>query len=212
MVTFDDLSWTAAVSLSHPENRLGELAEAVHRLEGAILSRLNTTIREDHRCGNPLLELLRNEPGEGWEAILRGCEAFRLEIVNAHAFRPSVRESRSLIARMWRTIQTTHPDRYSRLSRALRTALDLPAEPGGAWHESLSAVLGRPTQRDETDADRFARNVLTSVAASCQLITAAAHSDSYQSYPVVYLRALSRDLRQAISDADHIISALSPNE
>lgn len=55
---------------------------------------------------------------------------------------------------------------------------------------------------------RFARNVLVTVATSCQVLTAAAHADAYGHYPVSLLQALSFDLRRSLAGAETVIQRL----
>jgi hypothetical protein len=55
---------------------------------------------------------------------------------------------------------------------------------------------------------RFVRNLLLTLTASAQLITAAAHADAYRAYPVPLLRAASFDLRRAVTDAVRVLRCL----
>jgi hypothetical protein len=154
-----------------------------------------------------MLVYLRRD-SETLGAILEEADAYRRSVSEASSFRPSIREGRSLVARLWGLVQATNPERLARVSSGFSDALGLPENVDLSWHESISAVLTRPTTRDVSAGQRLSRNVLVSVANSCQLLTAAAHADDYERYPAALLRSMSMDLRRSLGDASYVLKSL----
>jgi hypothetical protein len=207
-VLIEDLTWVADAGVSSSATRVDELSELLFRLEGALLQRLKTVLARDHRKSNALLEALRQEDThETFADILKAAADHRSTVTSAASFRPSVREARSLTARLWSLAQRHSAD-AGQPAKALASALDLPSDAPADWYESFSSVLRRPTSREADWSRRFARNVLTTIAVSCQLITAAAHSDEYPNYPIVLLRSVSFDLRQSLDSAEALLVSL----
>src|SRR5207245_6307951 len=127
---------------------------------------------------------------ESHRGILRQAERFRAEVRNASGFRPSIREGRSLVGRLWNVTVTHAHERLSLPSQALASALGISEATLPAFHESIISVLARPSTRDSDPSARFCRNLLVSVATACQLITVAEHSDSYSSYAIELLYSI----------------------
>lgn len=206
----EDLTWTADGPLNAPETSEERLCEALFSLEAAILRRLTRVHTSDHNAGNALLQLIRRQitPPEGLIDIVTGAEQFRTEVRNPSAFRPSVREGRSITARLWKVVAVSSFDQLGGPSRALASALGLFGGPLLGFHEAIVSVMSRPSNRDPTEQVRFARNLLMTTASVCQLVTAAAHADSYGSYPVALLRMLSFDLRSSMNSSENLLNIL----
>jgi hypothetical protein len=204
----EDLTWTADAPLNGREARVDEVCARLFGLEGALLGRLKSVHVSDHQKGNALLELIRRHEGEKFGDILSSVEAFRLSVTTPSAFRPSLREGRSLVARLWDVVQRHHPEGLGGPAKALATALALTDALGSPWYESLASVLRRPSSGDSPGARRFARNILVTVATACQFITAAAHSDDYGLYPVPLVRSVSLDLRRSMDDAEAVLDSV----
>jgi hypothetical protein len=64
--------------------------------------------------------------------------------------------------------------------------------------DSLVAVVLRSTYPIKDPSVRFARNLLVSVFATAQYLTASHHGSEYSTYPIVLLQSLSLDLRQSL--------------
>jgi hypothetical protein len=146
---------------------------------------------------------------ESYSAILTQAHTYGAQVKNPGAFRPSIRDGRSLAARLWSVVNTHTPDQLQRPSEALADALAIPDMSGIQFHESIFSVISRPSQGDSNATVRFCRNVLVTTAASCRLITAAAHADEYGAYPLVLLRGLSADVRTSLDSAQWIIADLT---
>lgn len=207
-VAIEDVTWVAEAPLSAPEVRIGEVSERLFTLEEVMLRRIEAVQRLDPRRTNAFLDVFRRNSGEKINELLASAWEARKEVTNAKGFRPSVRDGRSLIARIWGVVQRVGSDGLAGPGGALVAALDLPSAPQQPWYESIVAVLLRGTGREADDPRRFARNVLVCVAASCQLVTAAAHSDGYASYPILLLRGVSLDLRRGLERAEALVRSL----
>lgn len=206
-IQIEDLTWTADAPLSAPEARCHDVAEHLFKLEGALLGRLAEVRRRDHNASSAFVELMRRDGEEGLrlEDLVSRAVEFRTTLSTPGMFRPSLKEGRSLVARLWGVVQTEPPERLGRAAKAVASALDLSGLPVGPRYESLTSVLRRPGTPDPTPSRRSARNLLVSIASSCQLLTAAAHADAYSRYPVVLLQSISLDLRLTLDDFEQAL-------
>lgn len=204
----EDLSWTADASLAVAEVRVGALCEALFDLEETLLRRIAGILERDHRRTNALLEIVRRDSTETLSGILATAVNHQAGVTTPEAFRPSLRDGRSFVARLWSVVQERTAEQLKSPSKGLADALDLPEELSGPWHESLVSVMRRPSGGEVPPRLRFARNLLVSIAEACQLITAAAHADAYGHYPVVLLRSCSFDLVRSLADAEVAVAAL----
>jgi hypothetical protein len=206
----EDLTWTADAPLGAAEVRVDELCEGLLDLEEALLRRLGEVLAQDsdRRKTMAFLDLIRRENGEKLNEVLDSATDHHAAITTPSAFRPSLREGHSLIARLWGTVQERPPEQMKAPSKALADALDLPEELTLEWHESIASVLRRPSGGETSVRLRFGRNILLTVGAVCQMVTAAAHADAYSHYPVALLRSFSYDMRRSLSDGAAVIRAL----
>jgi hypothetical protein len=205
----EDLTWSADGRLGAQDAKIEDVSECLVGLEDALVARMGRVLEgdRDRRKTMAMLETIGRE-GETFRDILDAASGHRTRITSTAAFRPSRRGGHTVVARLWGVVLERSPENLTKPSRALAKALDLPDGLDREWHESLCAVLGRPATRDDSREVRFARNIYLTVAASCQLITAAAHSDEYEPYPITLLKAFSYDLRRAMAAAEGMLSAL----
>jgi hypothetical protein len=201
----EDLTWVVEAPLNTGEARVPELCRLMFRLEGDLLTRL-VVARSNPRTILSLFDRVKRD-SESLADFLTGAESSRARITNPEAYRPSLKEQQSLLARLLLLVQKEKPAGLTKPAQALASALNLPDAIEIAWHESLPAVLGRPPNPDSSDAIRFARGLLLTLSASAQYVTAAAHADAYRAYPVPLLRATSYDLRRGLSDAAAVVRA-----
>lgn len=204
----EDLTWSAEAPLGAPEAKIGELCEGLLEVESALVSRIRHIRSVDHRRTNAFLELVRRGQGETLESILEAASQHLTGITTPSGFRPSLRDGSALVARLWSVVQSRQPEQLAQPSKALASALDLSDGVECDWYESLSSVLRRPSGGEPSTSVRFCRNLLMSVATSCQFITAAAHEDSYGQYAVALIRSTSYDLRQSLADSEAVVRAL----
>lgn len=204
----EDLTWTADAPIAAPESKIGDLCEHLLDLEEALLVRIAAVKKIDHRKTSGFGELIRRQENEKLDEILVSATEHRLGVTTPSAFRPSLRDGRSLSARLWSVSQSRKTEDLNTPSRLLADALALPEKIELAWHEAIPSILRRPSGGEPDVAVRFARNVLLTIGTTCQLVTAAAHSDDYALYPIVLLRSLSFDLRRSLGDAETVVRAL----
>lgn len=202
-----DVTWIGAAPLNCSEACIPELCSALLRLEGSLIMRLAVAHRRDKATTNGLLNHIRNDDSESFESILETARQALNAVANPQGYRPSLRTADGFVARLWRCAQTQNPDTLGRVAKALAGALGLPEQT--TWpRETMSAILRRPTNRIEDERRRFAFNLVATIAAGCQLSTAAAHSDDYPALPVALIRTTSYDIRRALAESEHLIAAV----
>ena len=206
----EDLTWTADASLNAPEAKINELCEGLFDLEGALLGRIEQVRATDHRKMTRFLELIRREDGEKLIDIIAGAAEHLAAVTTPGAFRPSLRDARSLIARIWAVVQHRHPEQMRPPSIALAEALDLPDMIRLDWRESISSVLRRPSGGEADTRLRFARNIFDDSRHRLSTRNCSGASDEYEHYPVALLRSVSFDLRRSLADAEAVIRTLTP--
>ncbi|MEU3984867.1 hypothetical protein AB0F77_33200 [Streptomyces sp. NPDC026672] len=210
-VIIEDLTWRAESPLNTAEAAVDELCRRLFELEGALVDRLSSVCARKKAETDGFWDMVRRgEEDPSFADFLDGVRRARHEVHNPSSYRPSVREGSSLVARVWGRTQATTPDGLGKLGKALARALALPESADASWHRSIVSVLFRPSLRPPSDHQAFAVNVLVTVGATCQVITAAAHADAYPSYPVPLIRSLSFDLRQGLAGARRTLISLDP--
>lgn len=205
-VEVEELTWLASAPLNGSDASIDSLCELLFELEGLLLERISMVRDRNHTAVSPFLEVIRDS-GEtlGVAEILTAARAHRETVTTPRAFRPSLKQRRSLLARLWSVVGRTGPEKLGNASRALASALAFETIGESPQHMSLIAVIGRPTTADVDAGSRWARSVLLCLAAACQLATAAAHADAYPHFPVLLLRSVSYELRLALSDACRLL-------
>jgi hypothetical protein len=199
----EDLSWTAEAPLSADMARIDGLCQLLFELDGVLLDVLIAR-QNERRALQSLFDRIRRD-GESFADFVERAKIARRGVRNATAYRPSVRDRQTILARLWFLVQSEKPDGLLASVKALQRALGVPTDLGDSWHETLVAVLSRPANGDPDEGARFVRNVLLTLAASAQFITAAAHADAYRAYPVPLVRATSHDLRSGLADAIRVL-------
>jgi hypothetical protein len=202
----EDLTSTTAKSLAASELQVSGLSNLLLELDLALVRRLQDQ-RGERRAMQSLFDQLKEgdeRPGEFLDAAAKELR----KVPNPSSYRPSQSRRNSLVSRLWSRVQSEKPDGLSATIKALQSALGLPPELDVEWHQTLMAVVGRPTNRDANEGAQFLRNVLLTLSASAQLITASAHAGEYTSYPIPLLRASSYDLRKGLMDALSVINSL----
>ena len=201
-----DLTWIAEAPLNGPNSRIGDLCAGLFRLEESILARIRMVHSRDHNSGNAFFELIKRGDTERYDQLLDDMSRFRMTVKSPAAFRPSVRQGMSLVGRLWQVSGALPVEQLGRFAKALSRALDLPESL--LVKESIVSVLYRPSTRDPSFANRFSRNLIGLNQAACQLITAAAHADDYNAYPVALLRSISYDLRSGLNECEIALRSL----
>lgn len=202
-----DVTWIGAAPLNCAEACIPELCSALLRLEASLIKRLTIAHGRDKATTNALLDHIRNDDSENFGSILETARHALNAVANPQGYRPSLRAADGFVPRLWRCSQTQNPDTLGRVAKALASALGLPEQT--TWpRETMPAILRRPSNRIEDERRRFAFNLVATIAAGCQLSTAAAHSDDYPALPVALIRTTSYDIRRALDESEHRIAAL----
>lgn len=192
--------------LDSAENSVPEICERLFYAEEELLRRLGEVYAVDPDGMELLVRVLdRERDRQCADDFLAAANAARAKVRSAQAFRPSMRERESLVARLWTTVRQTRPDELHRVADGLCAALALPDDFGLEWRESIIGLLVGPTSRRPSGGRHFALNVLYTVGAACQFVTASKHADVHPSYPLPLTRSLSYDLRRSL---DSIIETL----
>jgi hypothetical protein len=200
----EDLTWIADAPVNCPEARITEICEQLYGLEGALVACLTQANGKDHNAGNAFMEIIRQDGDPKYTTLLSDFAAYHAGTKVPSAFRPSLKEGRSVIGRIWRIVQGRPPEGLHAPSKALARAVEL-SSASLPDSDSFAAVLSRPSMRDDSTAVRFFRNVLTTVTCACQFVTAASHADQYSRYSVQLLVSFSYDLRKSLAAAERIL-------
>ena len=195
----EDLTWTAAVPLSAQVAHMGEIKRLLCELDRVLVRRLEAVGREDPRHVQSLLERIRRAAAKptSYDDFLSDAKEALDAVRNPMDYRPSSR-SPTVVGQLWNVTSRTTPDRLPKLAKSLARALNLAALDMEDHEQSMAAVLGRPTSPVRDAGDRWALDVVGTVRAACQLVTAAAHADAYPRYPVRLLGSVSMDLRRSL--------------
>lgn len=194
-----DLARTSNTSLNATECKVPEISAGLHRLETALLIRLDSQAQKNagNNWGASFFDRIKDEKktGESYRDFLRTALEFNRGITNPSGYRPSARSAESLIGRLMRLVSSTSPDELS--SRAKSMCVALAFTPTVKTPDSMISVVLRPTNPTD-EAGRFGRNVLISVYSATQFVTAAAHADDYPMYSLPLLQGVSFDIRSTL--------------
>ena len=195
----EDLTWSAGVALSAPEAHIGEIKRLLCELDRKLLRRLRDVGAGDHRLVRGILDRFQQDPAESvsLEDFLSGAQAALDDVKNPRDYRPSSR-SGTVVGRLWSLTARTHPDGLGKVAGSLAQALQVGVQEIEGHEESIVAVLGRPTNPIRDAGKRWAFDIIVTVRAACQLVTAAAHADAYSRYPVRLVGSLSRELQRSL--------------
>lgn len=196
-----DLTWSADVSLSAPEARVGDLRRLLLELDRALINSLQTSRQIDHRRVNALLARLKIGSFDAF--VTSACEVLDT-VKNPRDYRPSSRNP-TPVGHLWRATAETHADKLVSTAKSLAQALCITPGTIGEYAEAIVTVVSRPSAPIRDPADRWAFDVIMATGAACRLVTAAAHADDYSRYPVWLVGSLSRDLRRSL---DRIVRVL----
>lgn len=202
--TIMDLTWSTHVSLRAEEVRVGEIGRLLFELDRELVRHLRASYEQDHRLVNSLHDVLRTKEDRAisFPDLLSSAEASLDRVTNPRFYRPRTAKNPTLVGRLWRLANTKHVDGLRREARRTVAALRLaPPTPPPDINESLMAVLSRPSSPIKDPFDRWGFNLIVTIRAACQLITAAAHADEYEAYPLRLVRSVSQDIRTSSDEA-----------
>jgi hypothetical protein len=207
-VVIEDLVKTAEAGINAPELRVPDVCESLYTLEGVLVKRLQQVRQINHNWGNAFFDLVRDDKDGAFSNLLERALEQLGKVSSPSGFRPSARDAQTIVGRLMRIGSSHSPDQLGRPAKALATALALPELPTAAARESLFAVLYRSTYPTKDIPTRICRNLIITVFAGSQLVTASAHADDYSVYPIVLLRSMSYDIRRVLRDQSEWIAGL----
>jgi len=205
--SIENLTNTAEWSLNNREfeDNLGEIKTSLLSFEAALLKRLKVCHESDHNSGNALFELFRDEKQPvKYGAFLAAAIDRNQNIGDPSGYRPSARDKNSLIGRVLSIVTATSPDGLLKVARYLSEALRLSSLSSlellskNQIDLSITTVLLRSVNPELNNAIIAAKNMLTTIYAACQFITASHHPDDYPNFPVIVLRAISFDISRSL--------------
>lgn len=205
----EDLTWSAGVALSAPEAHAGEIKRLLYELDHVLLDRVREVGMADHRTVRGLLDRIQRGGADSVSLgdFLSKAQAALDQVRNPLDYRPSAR-SGTMVGGLWSHTARTHPDGLTKVAGALAKALQV-GDLGIEGHEeSIMAVLGRPANPMGDAGQRWAFDVIVTVRAACQFVTAAAHADAYARYPVRLVGSLSRELQRSLDGFVEVVGGI----
>lgn len=202
-----DQTWSLSTSINDSRTGVTELSEAIFRLEGSLLRRMRHMLLEDRRSGDTLLGQLQDPPAKNFQQCHEMFVTEHLKVSNPSAFRPSVRVGTSLVAQIWRIVQTNGTEQIGRPAAGMAKALGISTSILPRWETGFTGLLFRSTYPVD-GSKAFGTDIILTIALACQLSTAAAHADEYPRYPVPLLISFIQSLLECISNAVHVVDAL----
>ena len=195
----EDMTWSAGVALSAPEAHTGEIKRLLYELDGLLLEGVREVGATDHRWVRGLLDRIHpdSEESVSLDDFLSKAQATLDKVRNPLDYRPSAR-SVTVVGRLWSLTARTHSDGLAKVAGSLATALQVGDRGIESHEESIVAVLGRPSNPIGGPGKRWAFDLIVTVRAACQFVTAAAHADAYARYPLRLVGSLSRELQRSL--------------
>lgn len=209
IATITDLTWATHVSLSAEELHVGEIGSLLFELDRELVRNLRASYERDRRLVDSLHAALRGKSEESmsFTDLLCAAETTLDHVKNPRDFRPSTLRNPTIVGRLWRLANTTPADGLVRRAKSVAGALDLPPRVLEGFHESLVTVLGRPTSPIGNPLHRWGFNLIVTIRAACQLVTAAHHADDYAEYPLPLVRSLSLDTRMSLDQSVNVLGS-----
>jgi hypothetical protein len=207
--TIADLTWSTHVSLRADELHAGEIGRLIFELDRELARNLRASLERDHQLVNSLHDALRltTDDKAPFAELLDNADAALDRVTSPRDYRPSTVRNLTLVGRLWRLANTKPADRLGNVAKRVVNALDLSAAEVSVQHESIVTVLGRPSSPIEDPVRRWGFNLIVTIRAACQLITAAAHADEYAEYPLPLVRSISRDVRVSLDESVRTLAA-----
>lgn len=204
-VPIEDLTFSADGPLNASEASVPALCESLYDVELALLERLNAALQSrPDKIREFLLLILdsKEDPAKADLAdFISDWEASAKLVTERRGFRPAVAKGNGIVARLIRLCGTTTPVHLQKVGKAIGEVLSCSSKTEG----SIVAVLYRSTWPETNDHSRFSRNLLVTLYATYQYVTASAHSDQYPRFPIPLMHSISKHL---ISELDRLSAVL----
>ena len=191
LARIEDLSRNPTTRLNDPVADIAGLSRALYDLEDALITRMSEIGSEGLELAAVLAQGRAVFSREDWLVAHR-------RIRDPGGFRPSTRNTNSLVGGIWRYAQRTAEEDRSLAISALVGDLALPAVAPVEWTEGILAVLARPAAGSREFAPRFARSIIAEIAGAGQFITSAMHSGEYHLYSFSLIEEFTSELRRSL--------------
>jgi hypothetical protein len=193
----EDLTYSIDGPLTAAEARIGEIQEALYRVEIGLVTRLTERLTDRPATVKTLFNSMKfdNGPAENPGEFLEAARKAGKRVSSARSFRYSDERGKCLIACLIRSVSATQPNDLGAMGKALVIALGLDTD--RRWverKESLVTLLCRSTRALSDESAKSGRDLLVAIYAASQLATAAAHSASYPRYSLELLTSVSSHL------------------
>ncbi len=196
-----DLTWDVNVSMADEILELDDLRGILHSLDVALAARWRQCHEADHRRSQAIWAHIRRDSEQGVVSALDNMQAALSSVRNTSNYRPSTKQNRTMIERLWFLANKTSPDKLPGRARALASALCAEELEVLSGNQPLLAVLGRPSNPILDASALWCFQLIVTLKNACQMVTAAAHADEYPVFPHALLRAVSLDLRRFLHAA-----------
>lgn len=202
-----DVTWTVEMSLNDSRVAVDRIQEALYLLEESMIRRMKSTVSVDSRLGSSLISQLDDPPTLNFADCVREFDESHKAVINATAFRPSLRASSSLVGHLWRLVQRTSIDGLGKPAEALSRALGVPEEAAERWSVGYVGLLFRQSNPPSA-LRKLGLDLVATTGLACQLTTAAAHADSYPRFSVPLVVSFSGEILNTLSRAVSLLDSL----
>ncbi len=202
-----DETWRLDAAVNDARTGISDLNSAVYDLEAALLRRLRVRVVTHPSSGDSLWALLDRPPASNMKECVEAFLQAHRAVANSRAFRPSLGAGDSLVAQLWRLIQSRGTEQFGKAGAALASSLGVTDDMVAGWAVHFMGLLFRPSSRLPA-SKVFGSDVVLATAFACQMSTAAAHADQYPGYPVPLLTSFGQMLLTTLSEATVLVDSL----
>lgn len=209
-----DVSRRIEVPLDAPEVDAGRVQSALFAVEEALVRRLVLVQRRSPHVQAGLFDNVRRRSDVGgWPGFLARAQRAARAVTDPRSYRPEVRDGDAVVARLWGLCRERPPAGLvgvrAELAAALAVTDDLVATDP---REGLTTVLARNPERRLSPSEWLCANIIATVPAACQFVTAVKHAGDYQCFPVNLLTAFVDDLYQTLVSLETALIHLSDDD
>ena len=187
-----DITWSISVSVDDEASQVDDMRRILYDLDVALLSRLKMALEQDRSSIQSLWSRVLGRENDNIAEELLNIGRQLSSVENPSKYRPTARTGSTIVGRLWSYANRNSPDSMNKPARALAKTLKVNA----VQDAPLIGVLNRMTNPIEDEDTKTCFYLIVSLRSACQLVTAAAHADSYPRFPVTLLRSLSLDVRR----------------
>ena len=211
-VYIEDLARLADAFIDAPESHIDSIGNTLYYLESVMIERFLAVAQKDKNSIMPMFDVIRTlcrnkvDTCDDW--LLQVKEYSRT--LNPISYRPMINNKGSLIGCLVLIQQNTAIESIPRAGEKVLRSLGIDAESLEQFSrpkDSLFSVLLRPAGGDMDPLRRASRNLISTVFAASQFVTASHHAGEYDMYSVLLLRYTSFDIRKSLMDYIKLIQS-----